>query len=350
MDTPAQAAQQHRQPRRRPRHWLRLGRRAALVGLALALIAKLAEIFLAGNVHTVLPGQFYRCSQPSPARLEKLIHDHGIRTVVNLRGAGPSFEWYVDECRVSMALDTCQEDVCFSAGRLPPVPEVRRLIEILDRSERPILFHCQRGADRTGLASAVALLLESDVPFEKARRQLGLAYGHIALGRPGNLDMFFDLYREWLQQEGLPHSRENFRRWAEHDYCPAECRATIEPLDIPRIVMAGEPFGARVRFHNTSPKSWHLRTNGSSGNHASFVVSDEHGFAQALGGAGHFNADVAPGDSIDLVLPVPALARAGRYSLHIDMTDEQQGSFGQEGSEPLEWEFDVREQEAAAGR
>ncbi len=346
MDTPTQSAGK----RRHWRNWLRPAGRAVVLGLLAALVAKLAGMFLTGNFHTIVPGQFYRSAQPSPARLDQLIRDHGIRTVVNLRGSCPSFDWYLEECRVSATLDASQEDVCLSAGRLPPVPELHRLIEILDRSERPVLFHCQRGADRTGLAAAVALLVETDVPFDQARQQLGLAYGHIALGRPGNLDMFFDLYQEWLQRQGLAHSREHFRHWAEHDYCPAECRAAIEPRDIPRLVPAGEPFGARVRFHNTSPLAWHLRTVGSAGNHVSFLVCDSHGIPQALGSAGHFDADVAPGDSIDLVLPVPALAHAGRYSLHIDMSDERQGSFAQAGSEPLEWEFEVREQDAAAGR
>jgi protein tyrosine/serine phosphatase len=349
MDTPAPHNGGRRRPARARLAWLRLGSHAALAGLVLAIAARLAWMFLTGNFHTVVPGQFYRCSQPSPAHLEQLIRAYGIRTVVNLRGPGPSFDWYIEECRASAELDACQEDVCLSAGRMPAVPELRRLIEVLDRSERPLLFHCQRGADRTGLASAVALLLETEVPFEEARRQLGLRYGHIALSRPANLDVFFDLYGEWLERNGLTHSPDHFRRWAEHDYWPGECRAAIEPLAITHVVPPGEPFAARVRFHNTSPRTWHLSRGGYSGVHASFAVSDLHGFVQAVGRAGLFDAEVPPGQSIDLVLPVPGPPLPGHYTLHVDLTDEQQGSFGQAGSEPLEWEFDVREQEAAAG-
>jgi hypothetical protein len=307
-------------------------------------------VFLFGNFHTVIPGRFYRCSQPSPGRLERLIRAHGIRTVVNLRGCCAPFDWYLDECRTSARLDVCQEDLCFSAGRLPAVSEMRRLVAVLDRSEYPLVFHCQRGADRTGLASAVALLLYADVPYEQARRQLGPRFGHVALGRPANLDRFFDLYREWLDRQRLSHSRANFRRWVEHDYCPGECRASVEPLDLPRAVAAGEPFACRVRCRNTSVKVWHLRPGAGSGIHASFVAGDVSGGTLSVGRGGLFDAAVAPGESIDLTLPVPAIRVPGHYTLLVDMVDEQQCNFFQTGSEPLEWEFDVREQEAATGR
>jgi hypothetical protein len=347
MDTPAQPAEDLA-PRVRP-SWLRQVALGALLGLLLALAGEAGRVLFLGNFHTVAPGRFYRCAQPSPAHLEQLIRAHDIRTVVNLRGCCSSFDWYLDECRTSAKLDVCQEDLCFSAGRLPAVPELRRLVEVLDHSEYPLLFHCQRGADRTGLASAVALLLHSDLPFEEARRQLGLRFGHVALGRPANLDRFFDLYREWLGRQGLAHSRDHFRRWIERDYCPGECRAALEPLDLPRAVPAGEPFGGRVRCRNISVKPWRLRPGASAGVHASVVVTDARGATMSVGRAGLFDAEVAPGQSIDLTLPVPAVRLPGRYRLTVDMIDEQHCNFFQVGSEPLEWEFEVRAQDAAAG-
>jgi hypothetical protein len=340
METPARPAD-NRPPTRRA--WLRLGARAAAVGLFAAAAGEFVSVFFASNFHTILPGQFYRCSQPSPARLARIIREYGIRTVVNLRGPCPAFDWYLNECRQSAALDVCQEDLCLSAGRLPPVAEVRRLVEVLDRSERPLLFHCQRGADRTGLASAVALLLYGDVSYAEARRQLSLRYGHLALGRPANLDCFFDLYGEWLRGEGLTHSPANFRCWVERHYCPGEYRAAIEPLDIPRTVRAGEPFGAAVRFHNTSVKPWRFRPEWRAGVHAWFVVSNAHAaLAAPVDMAGLFEAEVAPGASIDLTLPVRAPRLPGRYTLIVDMVLDG-NQFVQAGSELLEWEFEVRE-------
>jgi len=339
MDAPAHPCETR--PIRRG--WLRFVVRGVLVGLVLAGGTEVGRVFVGRNFHTVEPGKVYRCSQPSPEQLSQLIQQYGIRTVINLRGSCSSFDWYLDECRTSARFDVCQEDVCFSAGRLPSVPEIRHLIEVLDRTEYPVVFHCQRGADRTGLASVVALLLYTDVPYDVARRQLGLRYGHLALGRPANLDRFFTLYEEWLAHEGLSHSREQFRRWVMHDYCPGECRAVIEPLEIPAPVPAGEPFGAKIRVHNTSIKPWHFQPSLSAGIHVTFVVQDAHGVPRATGRAGLFDGVVQPGQSIDLTLPVSPLWAAGRYVLVVDVMDEQHCNFFQTGSEPLEWEFEVRE-------
>src|SRR5262249_43160404 len=156
------------------------------------------------------------------------VRTHGIRTVVNLRGCCDPLPWYHDECRTTNRLNVAQEDLSFSAGRYPPVHEIRHLIEVLDRSERPLLLHCYRGIDRTGLVSTVAQLLYTDTSLAKARRQLGLRFCHLRWGKTGYLDRFFDLYEEWLSHQVLEHTPGHFRRWALHEYCPAECRCSLE--------------------------------------------------------------------------------------------------------------------------
>src|SRR5262249_24781642 len=216
------------EPPRRRRSWRRAVVAGAVVGAILAVATEVGRIQFGGNLYAVLPGRVYRCAQLSPAFLERTIRSLGIRTVVNLRGCCDNQEWYLEECRVTHGQDVAQEDVCLSAGRLPAVPEVHRLVEVLDRAERPLLIHCQRGADRTGLASAVVKLLYTDSSLALARWQLGLRYGHLALGRPANLDWFFDLYAGWLAGQRLAHSPAVFRRWLADGYCPGPCRARLE--------------------------------------------------------------------------------------------------------------------------
>src|SRR5947209_7261961 len=72
-----------------------------LIGLTLAVGAEAASIFALGNVHTVIPGFVYRCSQPSPESLADLVQRYGIRTDVNLRGCCDGFDWYAAECRAT---------------------------------------------------------------------------------------------------------------------------------------------------------------------------------------------------------------------------------------------------------
>src|SRR5262249_42670756 len=153
-----------------------------VVGLLAAVGVQIAYISLWQNFHAVVPGRFYRCAYPSEADLEEAIRRHGIRTVINLRGICFGADFYMDECRATHHLNVSQEDVGLSAGRLPPVCELRLLVRALDHSECPILIHCRQGIDRTGLVSALILLLYTDADVSSARGQLGLPYGHVPLG------------------------------------------------------------------------------------------------------------------------------------------------------------------------
>src|SRR5262245_45343585 len=183
-------------PARRRRTLAGWTARGAATGLLLCLAVNLLNMFVGPNLHVVVPGAIYRSSQVSERTLDQLVRRLGIRTVINLRGNsdGP---WYAEECRASSRLGISQEDISFSANHLPSVQAVRHLVEVIDRSEYPILFHCFRGVDRTGLGTVIALLLRTDTPLDEARRALGLQYLHLSFGRTGNLDRFLDFYEEW---------------------------------------------------------------------------------------------------------------------------------------------------------
>jgi hypothetical protein len=308
----------------------------------LAGIAEAGRVFLGRNLHAVVPGRVYRCAQLSGPGLEQVVHAYGVRGVVNLRGCCDPAPEYLEECRATHRLGIAQYDIELSAGRLPSVHEMRRFVEVLDRADYPLLLHCKRGADRTGLASAVTVLLQTDSSLAEARRQLGLRYGHLALGRPAYLDQFLELYTAWLGQQERDHAPALFRRWLWNDYCPGPCRCTLEPLAFPAWIPCGEPTALRVRAHNTGIQTWQLRPGTNAGIHLGFVLRDPHENCIAYDRSGLFNAEVAPGHSIDLTLALPALHEPGRYRLFVDMKDEQQCWFYQTGSEPLEWELEVR--------
>jgi len=326
-------------PRRRPWRWLYL---AALLPVGVVGV-EAARVLAGGNVHALVPERVYRCAQPSPDALWRLVEEHGIRTVVNLRGSCEGFGWYDAECRATQELNIDQEDVCMSAGRLPAPQAVRRLIEVLDRGRYPLLLHCRRGADRTGLASAVVLLLQTDATVAEARRQMGLRYGHLALGRPAELDRFFDLYAAWLRGGDREHSPRHFRRWALHEYKTGETFCRLGWLEKPGQVRTGEPFAVRLRARNAAALPWRLSPSLTAGIHVCYLVRDDRGEQVAGGRAGLFEAEVAPGAAVDVTVPLPGLPRPGRYRLFVDLVDEQRCMFFQTGSDPLEEEFIVRE-------
>lgn len=312
-----------------------------LAGALLALASEGYHVLLGPNCHAVLPGWVYRCAQLSAPELEELVRRQGIRTVVNLRGCCAAFPWYLDECRATHHVAIAQEDLCFSASRMPSLPEMRRLVEVLDRSEYPLLIHCRRGADRTGLVSAVVLLLQPDASLAMARRQLGLRYGHLVVRRTAYLDRFLDSYATWLRDQAQVHSPALFRLWLEHACCPGGLGASVEPLALPSAVRCGQPSALRVRARNTGTTVWRLQPGSNAGIHAGFHLYDPTGELIVAGRAGLFDATVAPGQSIDLTLALSSLKTPGRYRLWVDMVDEQQCWFYQLGSEPLEQEFEV---------
>jgi hypothetical protein len=330
------------------RCWLRAAIWGCWSGACLAVCLEVPYVVLGQNLHTVIPGRVYRGAQQSGQELEETVRRYDIRTVVNLRGCCAPLPWYLDECRATHHQGIAQEDICFSAGRMPSIHELHRLLEVLDRSEYPLLIHCRRGADRTGLVSAVVLLLQTEAPWTEVRHQLGLRYGHIAVGRPAYLDQFLDSYAGWLSEQGCVHSSAVFRRWLEHLSCPGGQGATLEPLALPAPVRSGQPLAVPVRARNTGTSAWCLKSGSNAGIHAGYLLWNPAGELIASGRAGLFDATVAPGQSIDLTIALPALKVPGRYRLWVDMVDEQQCWFYQTGSEPLEQELEVRDEDAAA--
>jgi hypothetical protein len=315
-----------------------------LVGLLLALVLELVYLLLGANFRAVVPGLVYRSSRLSPSSLEDALEKYGIRTVINLRGCCEPAPWYLEQSRILNRHNVSMEDVGCSAGRLPSVVTIRQLVQILDQTEYPIMIHCHRGIDRTGLVAAMALLLHSNVTLDEALEQLSWRYAHIPFGRTGNMERFFVLYREWLERTGQDHSPATFRQWAEHDYCPGEGLAHFEVIapSGPVIRLAAEqPALVTVRCHNSSVKPWHFKPGLTAGVHLQYMLVDGRDHTAVWSRTGLRYATVQPGESIDIDIPLPSL-KPGRYTLRADLIDEQHASFFQLGSLPLFQEVEVQ--------
>jgi hypothetical protein len=306
-----------------------------LAGLLLAVGGEAVRVLLGGNLHVVVPGRIYRCAQPKPAALADLVRRHGIRTVVNLRGCCAPYDWYMEEARAIHELDLCQEDICLSAYRLPSSSEMRRLVEVLDRTEFPIVLHCRRGADRTGLVAAVCQLLFTHADLGQARKHMGPRFGHVAVGQTANLDRFLDQYEEWLQQTGQDHRPAVFRHWLGTEYCGSPWSCRIEPLQVPEQVPLDQPWTVRVRFHNTSGQAWRLSAANTAGVHAAYLLTDAKGNCLAMGRAALFDGAILADQSLDVTLDLPAVGQPGPWFLTVDLHTDRHGWFYQFGSEPL---------------
>jgi protein tyrosine phosphatase (PTP) superfamily phosphohydrolase (DUF442 family) len=309
------------------------------------------------NFHTVIAGRVYRGAQPTPHFIEQLALDHGVRTIINLRGCGLPVDWYLQESQAVQDLGLNLEDICFSATRLPSSVELRRLVEVLDLAAYPVYLHCRRGADRTGMAAVIVMLLQPETKLAEARAQLGLWYGHVALGGTRVMDQFVDLYEEWLGKQGRAHDSATFRHWLLEEYNGGWCSSRFEevtPLfqngnDGPDAVLnssaleparPGCPLGYRLRVRNTGTKEWRMRVGSQSGVHVGYQVWDGDRLV-AEGRGGMMDRRVAPGDSVAVTLVIAPLPRAGKFRLLVDMVEEQHCWFYQAGSEPYEEELVV---------
>jgi protein tyrosine/serine phosphatase len=150
----------------------------ALVVAVLSIGAYFGSIQIGGNVHLVEPGQLYRSAQLGRSGFAKLVRQHGIRTIVNLRGAHPGASWYDGEIAVSDSLGVTHYDFGLSATHMVTPAQIDSILRLLRAAPKPILIHCQSGSDRSGL---VAALYEAEIAGKSdsaADDQLSLRYGH----------------------------------------------------------------------------------------------------------------------------------------------------------------------------
>ncbi|WZP00723.1 tyrosine-protein phosphatase [Isosphaeraceae bacterium EP7] len=215
------------------RRWL-----AGVGGLILLIAAAVTvvgyrPIFL-GNFGVVDPGVVYRSAQPmGRARWEGLVAERGIASVLNLRGGSRGDAWYVDEVDTTRAAGVDLYDLPMGATRRPSREELLTMVDVLERCRYPLLIHCKSGSDRTGLASALYLMVRRGVPPELASESFTVKYGHVPLGGTQRLHEPIDEYAAWLARNGLAHSAGRFKDWITTGYrSPGEeIGPLFRPLD-----------------------------------------------------------------------------------------------------------------------
>ncbi len=147
-----------------------------------------------GNFHAITPGEAYRSGQLDRDELKYYINKHHIKSIINLRGKNPGTAWYMEELKVSAENGAAHFDLPLSASHEPGEEDVRKLMEIFMQAPRPVLIHCQGGADRSGLAAAMWKVIVDKEPKAEAGKQLSILYEHIPIGKTSAMDSFF---RKW---------------------------------------------------------------------------------------------------------------------------------------------------------
>jgi hypothetical protein len=204
---------------RRRRRLRRIALASAVVLLTLALSA--AWIFrrpwFQGNLAVVDPGRVIRSAQPT-SQLPEWIREYQLRSILNLRGGSAADWWYGAEVKAARDGGVSFYDLPLSATRRPSRRELLILIDTLRSCPYPLLIHCKSGADRTGLASALYVMIGRGIPPERAEDTFTIEHGHIPLCGPEHLHEPLREYAAWLTARGLTHSPDRFRHWVKNEY------------------------------------------------------------------------------------------------------------------------------------
>ncbi len=303
-----------------------------------AVFSPLRAVLFGASLAAVIPGEVYRSGQPSVSTLERWIDDYGLRTVVNLQGTQRRKPWAVAERETAEARGLDFHFLRLHPKRLPSARDLRRLLELIETSPRPILFHCRLGVDRSGLAAATALLAEGRSP-RQARQQLSLAYGHSPWLSGSNLLAVVDDYERWLDPR--PHTPERFRSWVQAHYVPDFYRAHIERIQPPSTVPAHSARRLHFRVTNTSPRPWSPDSKGGVflGARLRPLAAQTDGVRELRHRGGPLS--LAPGEQQRVELTLPNGLDAGRYAVTVDMVHEGRTWFAPMGSEPLQLELEL---------
>ena len=152
-----------------------------------------AYLRLSGNIHQIGQSEVYRSAQLSTSQLESLIRARNIKTILNLRGAQQDQAWYDAERALTDQLNVNYINLPLSANEEPDDAKLDRLISTMRDAEKPLLIHCEAGADRSGLAAALYRRFIDGDTYEKAVTELSFRYGHFPwlTSRTGAMDRAF---------------------------------------------------------------------------------------------------------------------------------------------------------------
>jgi tyrosine-protein phosphatase SIW14 len=128
------------------------------------------------NFRVVEEGVLYRSGQLSPAGLDRVIRERGIKTVVSLRAPCRSDSWEERFCadrgvaHVRIEPQVWRPD---ENGEVPADDVVRKFLDVVeDRQNYPVLVHCFAGIHRTGTMCAIFRMKYHGWPAERAINEM----------------------------------------------------------------------------------------------------------------------------------------------------------------------------------
>jgi protein tyrosine phosphatase (PTP) superfamily phosphohydrolase (DUF442 family) len=193
------------------------------------------------NFRTVEAGVLYRSGQLNLAGLQRVIHDHGIKTVVTLRAAKDPAEPQPDADEQvycgNQEMKYHRLPFWRADGWAPDEANVARFVAIMDDpTNHPVLVHCFAGKHRTGTFVAVWRMEKQRWSNAEAIAELK-ANGYDHLQAHEDVDGFLKSYVPSWQRAAEKVGNYSLRMKLK----PA---GDAEPSEAPRIIFSGDLSGA----------------------------------------------------------------------------------------------------------
>lgn len=108
------------------------------------------------NLHTVEEGKVYRTGKLPVKTFEKIADRLEIKTLFRVICLHRGNREYFDKLDAACKKKGIRYfDAGLKHNDIPDKPKLRKLLDIFDKAEYPMLIMCWRGADRSGLTSAL---------------------------------------------------------------------------------------------------------------------------------------------------------------------------------------------------
>jgi protein tyrosine phosphatase (PTP) superfamily phosphohydrolase (DUF442 family) len=130
------------------------------------------------NFHVVVEGEAYRSGQMSSNELVRCIQRHAIRSIVNLRGTQPDQQWYQEEVLAASTRNVVHRSIALSSRKVVTAEQMCELVFMFKELPKPVLIHCDGGADRTAVAAAIYAVEVARRPPALAEKEFSMWYGY----------------------------------------------------------------------------------------------------------------------------------------------------------------------------
>src|SRR5580692_2692348 len=113
----------------RPTRWRKV--LARVVAPLILILGPVAWVGSMNNFDTVDAGRVYRSGQMPATRLGQVVRDHGIKTVLNLRGPNPKKDWYRAERATTLGAGAVQVDLSLATDQWLSQAQAQTIVEVL---------------------------------------------------------------------------------------------------------------------------------------------------------------------------------------------------------------------------